>query len=191
QAGIIRRQSERIKVLVSDLNLTSKLAYDMQPLRRSSVGLAALLRGLVADFLNSGLDHRYAMDVTIGKEAQNAAVTGDEELLRRAVANLIANSIRHNPKGCAIKAALEKGLGNCFFTVADNGAGFPQEILENLNRPENSAGLQNHGLGLTIVRQIIRAHGGTTQFYNLPEGGCTVVLCLPVSLGDVSGQKNR
>ncbi|TEB05691.1 putative sensor histidine kinase TcrY [Pelotomaculum schinkii] len=191
QAGIIRRQSERIKVLVSDLNLASKLEYDMQPLRRNSVGLAALLRGVVADFLNGGLDHRYAMDVTIGKEAQNAAVTGDEELLRRAVANLIANSIRHNPKGCAIKAALEKGLGNCFLTVSDNGAGFPQEILENLNHPEGSAGLQNHGLGLTIVRQIIRAHGGTTQFHNLPEGGCTVVLCLPVSVADVSGPKNR
>jgi len=41
--------------------------------------------------------------------------------------------------------------------------------------------LENHGIGLTIVRQIVRAQGGTAVFRNLPEGGCVVVLCLPVS----------
>lgn len=190
QAGIIRRQSERIKALVSGLNLASKLEYDMQPLRRNSVLLAALLRGVAADFLNSGLDNRYSMDVTINKNAQNAVVTGDEELLRRAVSNLITNSIHHNSNGCAIKVALEKGSGICSVTVSDNGAGFPQEILENLNHPKGSDRLQSHGLGLTIVRQIIRAHGGTTEFDNLPEGGCAVVLCLPVSIADVSNKYN-
>ncbi len=180
QAGIIRRQSERIKTLVSDLNLASKLEYDMQPLRLSSVGLAALLRSVAADFINGGLDNRYSIDVMIAKEAQNAVVTGDDELLRRAVTNLIANSIRHNSNGCAIKITLEKGLDNCSCIISDNGAGFTQEILENLNHPRCSVGLQNHGLGLTIVRQIIKAHGGTTDFHNLPGDGCKIVLCLPV-----------
>ncbi len=179
QAGIIRRQSEQIKTLVSDLNFASKLEYDMQPLRLNSVGLAALLRSVAAEFINGGLDNRYAIDVTIGEDVQNAVVTGDEELLRRALANLIANSIRHNSNGCAIKMTLEKGLGNCSFTVSDNGAGFPQEVLNNLNQSPSSAGLQNHGLGLTIVRQVIKAHEGTTEFHNLPGGGCQVIICLP------------
>ncbi len=180
QAGIIRRQSERIKTLVSDLNLASKLEYDMQPLRLNSVVLATLLRDVAAEFLNDGLDNRYTVDVRIGEDAHNAVITGDEELLRRAVANLIANSIRHNSNGCTIKMTLEKGLGICSLSVSDNGAGFPQAILENLHHAQYSAGLQNHGLGLIIVRQIIKAHGGTTNFHNLPQGGCEVIICLPV-----------
>lgn len=186
QAGIIRRQSERIKTLVSDLNLASKLEYDMQPLRQDSVALAPLLRFVAADFLNSGLSDNYSVDITISENAQNAMVCGDEELLRRAVCNLIANSIRHNPNRCDIKVILAKGLGNCSLSVSDNGVGFTQEMLNNLNHPKSSARLGNHGLGLTIVRQIIKAHGGTTEFRNLPEGGCTIVLCLPVSNADVN-----
>lgn len=181
QAGIIRRQSERIKTLVSDLNLASKLEYDMQPLRKNTISLPALLRSVAACFLNGGLSDGYSIDVIIGENAQTAFLFGDEELIRRAVSNLIANSIRHNPDGCAVKVTLEKSLGNCTLAVSDDGTGFTQEMLKNLNHPIGSGGLQNHGLGLTIVRQIIKAHAGTSEFHNLPEGGCRVVLCLPVS----------
>ena len=185
QAGIIRIQSERIKSLVSDLNLASKLEYDMQPIRRKSIILSALLRQITADFINSGLSGGYSIDVIIGENAQNATVCGDEELLRRAVTNLIANSIWHNPKGCSIKITLEKGMDTCSLSVSDSGAGFAQEILDDLNDPKNSAAcLESHGLGLTIVRQIIKAHGGTTTFRNLPECGCAVEVCLPVNAVD-------
>lgn len=181
QAGVIRRQSERIKALVNDLNLASKLEYDMQPIRRDAIALAALLRQIAVDFLNGGLSDRYFIDVIISDNAQNAMVSGDEELLRRAVSNLIANSIRHNPNGCAIKVTLDKGLGSCCLNVSDSGVGFTQEMLDELNHPKSYNQLKNHGLGLTIVRQIIKAHTGTTEFRNLPEGGCTASLCLPVS----------
>lgn len=181
QAGVIRKQSERIKALVSDLNLASKLEYDMQPIRKTALPLSVLLRSVVADILNGGLDNSYSIDVMISEIAQNAIVSGDEELLKRALSNLITNSIRHNPNGCAIIAALEIGLGNCSLSVSDNGVGFTPEMLNKLNHPQSSARLENHGIGLTIVRQIIKAHGGTTEFRNLPEGGCSIVLCLPAS----------
>jgi len=180
KASIIRRQSEQIKTLVSDLNLASKLEYDMQPLRIASVAMAPLLRSISVDFLNGGFNNSYTIDVTISKNAQNAMVTGDEELLKRVVANLLNNSIQHNPNGCAIKITLEKSLTNCFLSVSDNGVGFKHEALENLNSPRGSTELENHGLGLTIVRQITKAHGGTTEFGNLTEGGCVVILSLPI-----------
>jgi len=181
QACIIRRQSERIKTLVSDLNLASKLEYDMQPIRKTAVLPAVLLRSVTADFLNNGLDHIYSIDVMVSDKGQNALIIGDEELLIRAVFNLISNSVRHNPNGCTIKVTLETGPGSCCLCVSDNGVGFTHETLDNLNSPKGSAELENHGLGLTIVRQIVNAHGGTTEFRNLPEGGCMIILCLPVS----------
>lgn len=179
QASIIRCQSERIKTLVNDLNLASKLEYDMQPIRKTTVVLAALLRSVTADFLNNGLDNIYSIDLLVSDNAQNAMVTGDEELLRRAVFNLISNSVSHNPNGCAIKVTLEPGKGYCSIQVSDNGVGFTHESLNKLNLATGSAELKNHGLGLTIVRQIVKAHGGTSEFRNLPEGGCRITLCLP------------
>ena len=185
QAGIIRRQSERIKTLISDLNLASKLEYDMQPLRKNEILLAVLLRSIAADFLNSGLSESYFIDVIISDNAQSTMVSGDKELLRRVISNLITNSIQHNPNGCSIKITLDNGMGSCSLSVSDSGVGFTQEMLYDLNHPKSSAQLESHGLGLTIVQQIIKAHGGTTEFHNLTEGGCTVVLCLPVRAAGV------
>ncbi len=179
QAGIIRSQSERIKTLVNDLNLASKLEYDMQPIRKTTIMPAALLRSITADFLNNGLDPIYSIDLLVSGNAQNAMVTGDKELLRRAVSNLISNSVSHNPNGCTIKVTLESGNGNCSIQVSDNGVGFTPESLNKLSLAAGLAELENHGLGLTIVQQIVKAHGGTSEFRNLPEGGCRITLCLP------------
>lgn len=184
QAGVIRRRSEQIKTLVNDLNLASKLEYDMQPVQRNLIALAALLRQVAADFINGGLPESDSIDVIINDGAQNARITGDEQLLRRAISNLITNSIRHNPSGCSVRVTLENGTGNCSISVSDNGIGFTKEQLVDLNRSTSSAMLENHGIGLTIVRQIVRAHGGTAVFRNLAEGGCSVVLCLPVGAVD-------
>jgi Signal transduction histidine kinase len=180
QASVILRQSEKIRTLVQDLNLASKLEYDMQPLRPTSLFPAALVRETVADFLNSGLDTRYSIDVKVEKEAQSAVVRGDEALLRRAVSNLISNSIRHNPEGCTVTVTVEKNASYCRISVSDDGIGFPQEILEAFQNPERTIELRSHSLGITIVRQIIRAHGGMAEFRNLEGGGCLAVLNLPV-----------
>jgi signal transduction histidine kinase len=180
RAVVIRSQSERIKSLVSDLNLASKLEYAMQPLRLADVAPAALLRGIAADFLNGGLDLRYTLDIKISESAQNAVITGDEALLRRAVSNLVINSVRHNPDGCEIKLMLKRDSGNCRIAVRDNGKGFRLDTLQALNHPLPTAALESHGLGLVIARQIAKAHGGTMEIRNLAEGGCEVVLCLAI-----------
>ena len=180
QAGIIRRQSQRIKTLVSDLNLASKLEYDMQPLRLSPVSPPGLVRKISADFLNGMMDERYTIDVEIDENTQDETITGDEELLTRAVSNLIANSMQHNPKGCAIQINLVKEEPFISLSVKDNGVGFGEEQCRNLNQPTEDRDLPYSGLGLTIVRQIIHAHGGKVAFNNRTTGGCEVLLSLPL-----------
>lgn len=190
QAGIILRQRERIKALVSDLNLASRLEYSMLPLRKTAIPLAALLRDIVASFINSGLPDRYFIDVEVNKNAQDSIVEGDEELLRRAVSNLIGNSVKHNPDGCTIKISLSREGIVCILSVADNGTGLRQDILESLKVHKNPVELQNHGLGLTIVRQIIKAHQGTVEFHNFPQSGCEVLLSLPEKFLQTKISKN-
>jgi signal transduction histidine kinase len=181
QAGIICRQGEKIGALVSDLNLASKLEYAMQPLHTQIVYPAELARSVVADFLNNGLTEEYSIDLDVRKEAQGIAVTGDEVLLRRAISNLIDNSIQHNPDGCAIRVRVEPCYPECWITISDNGAGFPQAVLETLGNSSDPEVIQTHGLGLTIVRQIVQAHGGTLTLENLPKSACRAVIRLPMS----------
>ncbi|MGV2686794.1 hypothetical protein GNF82_21235, partial [Clostridium perfringens] len=74
QAAIIRRQGERLRSLVSDLNLVSMLEYDMQPLQLKSIRLSALARQVVSDFLNNGLIPRMTR-VPISTETNSARAT--------------------------------------------------------------------------------------------------------------------
>lgn len=100
QAAIIRRQGERLRSLIRDLNLVSMLEYEMQPLHMKRLRLSVLIRQVVADFLNSGLDKKYTIELNLTYE--EIRIQGDEKLLLRAIHNLIQNSIRHNPQGCNI-----------------------------------------------------------------------------------------
>lgn len=179
QAGIIRRQSERIKMLVNDLNLASKLEYEMQPLRKEIVPLAGLVRQVAVDFINSIQNSKYSIDVNIDKTAKNAKVMGDRELLQRAISNLLSNSIRHNPEGCGVSISLERSDSDYEIIVSDDGVGFPEEVLKNLHHLELSVEQHHIGLGLEIVHKVVKSHGGKAEFRNSIGGGCTAVLNLP------------
>ena len=78
-----------------------------------------------------------------------------------------------------IRIRLSSASGTTLLSVTDNGTGFPLQTLERLNLPLEPMALDNHGLGLTIVRQIINVHDGTASFSNLAGGGCRVILTLP------------
>ncbi|MBN3585179.1 hypothetical protein JYB64_22585, partial [Algoriphagus aestuarii] len=93
QAGIIRQQAEKLRSLVSDLNLVSMLEYEMQPLEKKPIRLSALARQVASEFLNEGLEEKYVLEIEALEET--ALVNGDERLLTRAIRNLIHNSIRH------------------------------------------------------------------------------------------------
>jgi signal transduction histidine kinase len=151
----------------------------MQPLRREEIRLAPLIRSVAADLLNSRISDKYTLSVSIDEGAQNTTLNGDSMLIKRAITNLILNSMGHNPNGCDIKIQLSWSFGTTLLSVTDNGTGFPTQTLNRLNQPMEPMELDNHGLGLTIVRQIMNAHGGTTSFSNLAGGGCRVILTLP------------
>ncbi|MBP1907156.1 signal transduction histidine kinase [Paenibacillus turicensis] len=186
QVRIIRSQTEKIKTLVSDLNLVSKLEYDMQPLHLTTLSPAAIVRGIVVDFLNSSLNHSYTIEIDVKPDAGRIQLIADEKLLQRAIENLVSNSIRHNPDGCHIIVAVHQEDATCQITIADSGIGFSTLQLEMLNSPPDLVQLDSHGLGLTLVRQIMKAHQGTVAFYNFADGGCGVTLELPIHKEDVA-----
>lgn len=165
QAAVIRKQAEKLRSLVSDLNLVSMLEYEMQPFNKKLIRLSTLVRQIASEFLNNGLDEHFMLEVKILDEI--TLVNGDERLLARAITNLIQNSINHNPDGCHIwlQTSYDKNNKNCSFIIADNGKGIARnELPELLELPFSSkrkrSSQNGHGLGLPMVARIAKAHQG-------------------------------
>lgn len=148
----------------------------MQPLKREWLAPAAMVREAAANFLNEDPDGLHPVEVSISPEAEKTRLLGDRQLLSRMLENLIRNSVRHNPQGCAVRVVLSR-RGCCLrLAVSDTGRGFLREQLKRLNRGEGTQDESGHGLGLRIVRDVARAHGGRVRFDNLPEGGGRCVI---------------
>lgn len=187
QADIILGQAEKIKRLITDLNLVSKLEHSMQPLRKERVDLLELGRLVISDFLNNGADEKYEMNYDISAVSKDFLyMEGDIYLLRRMLENLVQNSISHNPDGCHITLSIQETEGKNILTVSDDGLGVMSEKLEQLNQGmifetdymEN--GEAAHGYGLKLVRQIVKAHRGTIIFKESTTGG----FCAEISFMD-------
>lgn len=170
KASGICTQSEKIRSLIEDLNLTSKLQYGAQPLRCQPLTAGPLLRELAAQFYENPLAESCELELSQTEEAEHAILHVDKALLSRAVENLLNNSVRHNtqPVTVTLTAQLTNGLFQ--LTVSDNGQSYPPAVLAALREPETSDNAP-HILGLHVVEQIIQAHGGHVVFgQNLPQG---------------------
>ena len=102
QAGIIRSQSQEIRDLVNDLNLTMRLDCAMQALRKEPLQVESFLRQTAADFLNGGMGEGFDFEMDLPAEPL-PEIEADAFLLRRAVNNLLTNCVRHNTPGGSIR----------------------------------------------------------------------------------------
>ena len=176
----IQTQAQKIKSLVEDLNLTSKLQYNAQPLRLAEVQAGALLRQAAADFCNSELPPNTRLVFSLGEDAGQALLRADASLLARALDNLLQNASRHNAGGCTVTLAANCTGGHLVITVSDDGAGYPPAVLTALQTGvtgENTPPI----LGLHLVEQIAAAHGGQTAFSQNQPHGARAVLTLPLA----------
>ena len=186
KAGIIRKQGVKLRQLIADLNLTSKLEYSMQPLRVETVYPAELARQAVSEFLNNGLDEHYSINLETAYELEKLTLQGDESLISRMLTNLIQNSISHNPNGCQITVSVGLESSLCIFTVTDDGKGLSEKKIVRFNKglfPNSETEAQEesvHGLGLRLVWQIATAHKGNVQLQHNVPNGLTVTVSLPV-----------
>ena len=105
KSEIIESQGLRIRALVENLNITSKLDFGTKRFEKSKVCLSTLIRKIVSNMINSldiDAQSKYDFELNIYDELQKYEVSLNEELFERAVINLLNNAFRHNPEGCSI-----------------------------------------------------------------------------------------
>lgn len=119
-----------------------------------------------------------------------AAVTGRPVALGRAVGNLVDNAIRY---GKTASVHLDRDGAEAVIAIEDDGPGLPPERLETVFEPfvrgeeSRSADTGGAGLGLSIARNIIMAHGGTIRLRNRRDSGLCAIIRLPLSRDDEPG----
>lgn len=185
KVSVILKQSEKIRNLISDLNLSSKLEYNMQPLSTANENAVAIVRQVVVDFINTNIDDKYSIVWKTEKGLSACFINADKSLISRAVSNLIQNSINHNENGCNIYVEVKEENSNCIITVADDGIGATSEQLKELSTAphytvcDTNTNEQRHGLGLLIVKQIAASHSGSIELGTSSYGGFEAKIILP------------
>ena len=170
----IEKQGLRLRRLVENLNLFSKLSFGYGNLEKEKIQVSRFLRKTITEMRNQTEDERVQFNLDIEEDLQGLELCFNENLMERALMNLLYNAVQHNPEGCEITVKLyQDEKSHIFLTVEDNGCGLEKAALERLNRKnyewEPSTG--QHGLGLKIVKQVISRHRWKVQFAEGSQGG--------------------
>ncbi len=174
-AGVIRRATLRAQQLVDGLLLLARTeAAGVQS--REPVDLSAVARVAVHIV---GAEVR-ARGLRVDVRAGSFPAVGDPALLERVVGNLVENAVRHNVDGGWIQVCTEPGV----LRVTSSGDPVDPESVADLFEPFSRGGVartarDGAGLGLSIVRAVVTAHGGTVQAEAVPSGGLAVTVRLP------------
>ncbi len=151
--------------------------------RRDPVDLAGAARAALSQIAGEAAAAHLAMDSRLAA----APVRGDRRLLERLVANLVENAVRHNRPGGSVEVRTLHEGRSCAVEVSNDGDVIPEEavasLLEPFQRLDRGARGDGAGLGLSIVRSVAEAHGGSVTLRPRPSGGLLVRVDLPAREG--------
>lgn len=176
----IEGESSRMGGLVEDL-LTLARLDEQRPMRRQPVDLVTLAEDAVSDA--RAVDPRRTVTLAA---PEDAVVLGDDDRLRQAVANLVANALAYTPADSPIDLAVASDGATWRLAVRDHGPGLTPaqqaRVFERFWRadPARTSGTAGSGLGLSIVASVLAAHGGRVDVDTPSDGGARFTLVLPV-----------
>lgn len=178
-AANICEQSERIQTIAERLLQLAKVEHLHALTALTAVDLDALVKSLVAELEPRLLQSALVCSV----EGRAQMVRGDPFLLAQAILNLLENAIDFAPAGSQILVRLVTQAEHVSIEVMDRGPGIPAyalgrifERFYSLARPGSDK--KSTGLGLPLVQEIAKLHGGSVALGNLPEGGALACLRL-------------
>ncbi len=174
-------ESDRVLVMLNTLMDISEAESGAMQLHRTPVALdevvarAVELYRDVADARGVTLEARSSGDVT---------VSADRTRLEQVAANLIDNAVKYTPPGGRVDVDVRSEDGRALLRVADTGPGIPADevprIWDRLFRGDTSRTERGLGLGLSLVKAVVEAHGGTVEVESRPGQGSTFTVTLDV-----------
>ncbi len=173
----IEKESMRMGYLVEDLLLLARMDQSRE-LVLVDLDLSSLVTEAVTSAQAAGPDHPITSEI-----AHNIHTQGDADKVYQVVTNLLANARAHTPAGTAIHVSTYATKDSSYVSVADNGPGLSTEdqlhVFERFYRVDSSrqrSSDDGSGLGLSIVDEVMKAHGGAVSVASEPGKGATFTL---------------
>ncbi len=183
---LIQEEAERLSRIVEDLFILARQPIESHtPLVKEPIALDEV----VSDCARAAQVLAVRKGVRLKLENESASITlnGDEEMIKRMILNLLDNAVKYTPEGGEISLALGRQNGNAEIVVSDSGIGISdddqQRVFDRFYRVDKarSRALGGAGLGLSIVRCIVEAHGGVVRIESTPRRGSTFTVSLPLA----------
>jgi signal transduction histidine kinase len=172
-------ETDRVLTMLNTLMDISEAETGTMPLRREPVSLGNVV-GRAVDLYRDVADVK---GVSLTFDRHDVIVTGDSVRLQQVAANLIDNAVKYTPVGGEVRVTLDVLAGRAVLRVTDSGPGIPPDeigrIWDRLFRGDRSRTERGLGLGLSLVKAIVEAHGGTVQVTSEPGRGSTFEASFP------------
>ena len=180
----IIRQGHRLHLLTDQLLDSSRLQYGQLSIERAALDLSALVERVVEEARATTTSHR----LEVYGATEPVIVHGDALRLEQVLQNLIGNAIKYSPQGDRVVVTVAHDTAEAWVSVTDFGIGIPKAAQEHLfdrfYRAPNatSAGtISGLGIGLYVVREIVKQHEGRVDVASEVAGGSTFTVYLPYS----------
>jgi PAS domain S-box-containing protein len=181
--GLIVKEGERLKRLIDNLLGLQRLRAGFGLVNPAPVLLYPLLHEVTEHFRTLFVPQRIEIDCALDVPP----VLGETVRLQEALNNLLDNAVKYSPAGSTIVLGGKADGGCALVWVRDEGPGIPadkqEKIFERFYRQEEGRRSADTGLGLALVREIARAHGGRVWVESVPPQGSTFYLSLPFASG--------
>ena len=180
-AELVGRTAERMSTLVDDLLVYARRGAPAHEVER--VELAPLVAEAEEEFRAPARARDLTLSVLL---TPSAVVSGDRIALGRALDNLLSNAVRLAPEGSTVSIGSGVHEGRAWIAVADEGPGIDVEdrarVFQRFWRGLQASAREEgrSGLGLAIVDQISRDHGGSVELTESPQGGSVFTIWLPI-----------
>jgi heavy metal sensor kinase len=187
------RASDRMKNLVDSLLLLARADGGRLNLTLAPVDL----RRIAEDAIDLLTPLAAARSITIEKKLQAAVLTADATRLAQVAANLLSNAIRYNRDGGKVEVTVSEDATDAILTISDTGLGIAPEnqthLFERFYRVDEarSRAEGGSGLGLSICKTIVQAHGGAITFQSEVNKGTTFTVRLSRAPGGLQGSRTE
>ena len=176
----LERQVDRLARMIDDLLDATRIEAGQLQLALEACDLRSIAQDVVELYAPTSSAHSIATRLP----SDPVLIQGDPLRLGQVVANLLTNAIKYSPQGGPIEIAVEADEGRAQLSVSDRGCGIAEQDLPNIFLPfrrragESAPGA---GLGLSVVRRIVTAHGGSIDVESTPGEGSTFRVSIPLA----------
>lgn len=171
--------------LLLDINYMSQLLSELsslnsnQTLHYSQIDIRQFLTNIVSSFYST--TRSQTKELSLNFETDEKFIMGDSLKIREVFINLIKNALEATQSGDQIVIDVKSRWNRLVVTVSDSGSGMDGSRLSTIFEPFVTYKSDGTGLGLTIVKNIMNAHGGAVQVYSKPGIGTKFILIFPLT----------